>query len=212
MEITPSMGSAVPFERNDNARALHNYEPLMDYFGDEIANEPDVIGRWESKLPLAALYIEFREKGPVTILLQKQDEPMQLIRGYWKERDDGSIYILGYRAGWGDMPFEYNLTWSTVNGTLVLEDVDNDYKLLPVYNVMEFEPVSDGWTFPDLSAGPACFFVRSRTLGAYYRYYRFVTGLFGSEREDPVDARFTDYFFVIANGTPATPGEVMETP
>ena len=153
MEITPSMGSAVPLERNDNASALHNYEPLMDYFGDEIANEPDVIGRWESKLPLAALYIEFREKGPVTILLQKQDEPMQLIRGYWKERDDGSIYILGYRAGWGDMPFEYNLTWSTVNGTLVLEDVDNDYKLLPVYNVMEFEPVSDGWTFPDLSAG-----------------------------------------------------------
>ena len=67
-------------------------------------------------------------------------------------------------------------------------------------------------SFPDLSAGPACFFVRSRTLGAYYRYYRFVTGLFGSEREDPVDARFTDYFFVIANGTPATPGEVMETP
>ena len=66
--------------------------------------------------------------------------------------------------------------------------------------------------FPDFTAGPACFFVRNRTLENYYRYYHFVTDLFGAQREDPVDARFTDYFFVIANGTPATPGGELEIP
>ena len=56
-------------------------------------------------------------------------------------------------------------------------------------------------TFPDLEPAPACFFLCDRNLSGYYRYYRFVTGLFGTERKDPVDARFPAYFFVIANGT-----------
>ena len=59
--------------------------------------------------------------------------------------------------------------------------------------------------FPDFEASAACYFVCDRNLGGYYRYYRFVTGLFGTEREDPVDGRFPAYFFVIANGTAVTP-------
>ena len=54
--------------------------------------------------------------------------------------------------------------------------------------------------FPLTGQSPACYFFLNRNLEGYYRYYRFVTGLFGHAREDPVDTRFPDYFFIIAGG------------
>ena len=57
--------------------------------------------------------------------------------------------------------------------------------------------------FPLTGQAPACYFFSDRSLDGYYRYYRFVTGLFGHERKDPVDSRFPGHFFVIAGGTPA---------
>ena len=55
-----------------------------------------------------------------------------------------------------------------------------------------------------LSGGePSSYFVLDRRMEAFYRYYRFVAGLSGGERADPIDRRFTDCFFVIAGGTPA---------
>ena len=54
--------------------------------------------------------------------------------------------------------------------------------------------------FPLTGQSPACYFFLNRNLEGYYRYYRFVTGLFGHNREDPVDTRFPDYFFIIAGG------------
>ena len=64
--------------------------------------------------------------------------------------------------------------------------------------------------FPLTGQDPGCYFLVNRRLGGFYAYYRFVTGLFGREREDPVDARFPDYFFVIANGTPADSPKIAE--
>ena len=61
----------------------------------------------------------------------------------------------------------------------------------------------DPIAFPMAGVSAACYFYLDKNLDGYYRYYRFVTGLFGHEREDPVDSRFPDYFFVIAGGTAA---------
>ncbi|MBR4184270.1 MAG: hypothetical protein IKQ87_00760 [Clostridia bacterium] len=109
-----------------------------------------------------------------------------------------------------------------VDTAFLKEEADELARLLPDATILTIGMYYDRdtvspWTheavtFPDFSAGPACFFVKNSTLGRYYRYYHFVTDLFDAEREDPVDARFTDYFFVIANGTPATPGGELETP
>ncbi|MBR4896034.1 MAG: hypothetical protein IKZ41_06375 [Clostridia bacterium] len=109
-----------------------------------------------------------------------------------------------------------------VDTSFLREEADELESLLPEVNILFVgmyydRDTASPWThesiaFPDFTAGPACFFVRNRTLSRYYRYYHFVTDLFGAEREDPVDARFTDYFFVIANGMPATPGGELETP
>ena len=152
LEITPDMASSIPYERSDSARALHNYEPLLDYFGDEVGGPKEMIGKWTSELPLSAIYIEFMDKGLVDILLQKQDEPMQFHHGFWKVREDGTVFILTERAGWGDMPYEFNLSWELKDGNLVLADVNDDEKLLPVYNSMTFTPMADGWVFPDFAA------------------------------------------------------------
>ena len=51
-------------------------------------------------------------------------------------------------------------------------------------------------------AGGSCYFILSRRMEWFFRYYRLVTGLTGGERADPVDTRFTDCFFVISGGTP----------
>ena len=61
----------------------------------------------------------------------------------------------------------------------------------------------DALVFPLTGQSPACYFFLNRNLEGYYRYYRFVTGLFGHNREDPVDTRFPAYFFIIAGGTEA---------
>ena len=58
----------------------------------------------------------------------------------------------------------------------------------------------DALVFPLTGSSPACYFFLNRSLEGYYRYYRFVTGLFGHRREDPVDTRFPPSFFVIAGG------------
>jgi len=58
----------------------------------------------------------------------------------------------------------------------------------------------DALTFPLTGQSPACYFFLNRNLEGYYRYYRFVTGLFGHNRENPVDTRFPEYFFIIAGG------------
>ena len=59
----------------------------------------------------------------------------------------------------------------------------------------------DSVSFPVLSDAPACYFVKNRDLSAFYRYYRFVTEHRGRGRGIALDERFTDYFFVIVNGT-----------
>ena len=51
-------------------------------------------------------------------------------------------------------------------------------------------------------AGTSCWFVLNRRMEGFFKYYRFVTGLTGGERADPVDMRFTDCFFVISGGAP----------
>ncbi len=58
----------------------------------------------------------------------------------------------------------------------------------------------DSIVFP--FAGGSCYFILSRRMEWFFRYYRLVTGLTGGERTDPVDTRFTDCFFVISGGTP----------
>lgn len=64
--------------------------------------------------------------------------------------------------------------------------------------------------FPLTGSEPAVYFVENKKLDSFYAYYNSVTGLLGTSRsmDDRLDTRFTDYFFIIANGTAA---EYMET-
>ena len=59
------------------------------------------------------------------------------------------------------------------------------------------------YRFPDYNSEPTIFFVDNTKADRYYRYYAAITDTNRSKIEDPLDTRFTDYYFVITNGTPA---------
>ncbi len=57
--------------------------------------------------------------------------------------------------------------------------------------------------FPFEADEPTVYFVNNRKFSSYYSYYNKVVGLFGTNKvlENRLDTRYTDYFFVISNGT-----------
>jgi len=59
------------------------------------------------------------------------------------------------------------------------------------------------YRFPDYNSLPAFFFVEDAPAEWYYRYYDAVTDTNRGKIADPLDTRFTDYYFVVTHGTPA---------
>lgn len=59
------------------------------------------------------------------------------------------------------------------------------------------------YRFPDYNSGPTFFFTDNAKADWYYRYYAAITDTNRSKIADPLDTRFTDYYFVITHGTPA---------
>lgn len=66
--------------------------------------------------------------------------------------------------------------------------------------------------FPLTGTKPSVYFVENRKLESFYGYYRAVTGLLGKSvaLEDPLDTRYTDTFFIVANGSAAEYMEIEE--
>lgn len=59
------------------------------------------------------------------------------------------------------------------------------------------------YRFPDYHSDPAFFFVENEKVDLYYRYYSTILGSNRDRVNDPLDTRYTDYYFVITNGTNA---------
>ncbi|MBQ4353877.1 MAG: hypothetical protein IJC71_03175 [Clostridia bacterium] len=66
--------------------------------------------------------------------------------------------------------------------------------------------------FPFRGEKPAVYFVKNSDFTPFYTYYDFVTGLYGTSSylTDRLDTRFTDYFFIISNGTASTYTELKD--
>lgn len=59
------------------------------------------------------------------------------------------------------------------------------------------------YRFPDYHSEPAFFFAENRKNDWYYRYYSTILGSNRERADDPLDTRYTDYYFVITHGTNA---------
>ena len=61
------------------------------------------------------------------------------------------------------------------------------------------------YRFPDYNSGPTVFFADNSKAAWFYRYYSAIAGLNRNADavEDPLDTRYTDYYFVVTNGTAA---------
>lgn len=59
------------------------------------------------------------------------------------------------------------------------------------------------YRFPDYHSDSAFFFVENEKADWYYRYYSTILGSNRERVNDPLDTRYTDYYFVITNGTNA---------
>ena len=59
------------------------------------------------------------------------------------------------------------------------------------------------YRFPDYRSEPTFFFADNAKAEWYYRYYNAIAGKNHDKLADPLDTRFTDYYFVITNGRPA---------
>lgn len=59
------------------------------------------------------------------------------------------------------------------------------------------------YRFPDYNLEPTVFFVDNAGAAWFYRYYATVAGLKRNNNavENPLDTRYTDYYFVVVNGT-----------
>ena len=150
LELVPEMSSAIPFTRHETARPLHDdMEELSAYFGRR-GGRP--AGQWTAQTGAWAVYMDLEEDGAALTLVQRQDQPAELVRGFWRAGDDGKMTILGERAGWGGMPVEYQLSWSLADGALTVENQDGMNSFTPEAGELTLLPMEEGWLLPDLSA------------------------------------------------------------